>query len=655
MSAASSRSQLAATLVFAASVLLVVMQAPLWCVGIALAAATWRVLVALGRVRPLVIGRGGKFFFGALTAFFVISVLVSFRTLNGLAAGTALLTLMGALKLIESKSRRDDAIVIGVSLFMLLAAALFSQAMWRVPLYLLGLWGAGAAMALIAHPDSLLTTRAALRLAARALLMAVPLGIACFLFFPRVTGQFWALESGTSAASGLSDELAPGAIDKLVTEYTPVFRVRFLGPTPPPEARYWRGPVLNDFDGFTWRRGGGGPYPEARAEEQGPAYPHRVTLDPTNRRWLFALDTIDASPRADARLTYDRQLVSRDPVTDTLTYDATSHSSRRALEPLATYGYRIETALPAGRNPRAVALAHELRARVSSDDAYARLVLDWFRDNGLLYSLEPEPTSIDSVDSVLFDTKRGFCGHFASSYATLMRAAGIPARVVTGYLGGEYNPIGGYWIVRQSDAHAWTEVWLESRGWTRIDPTAVVAPERIQSDLYAALPAAQSAANQTLWRSAWLSRIARLWDGANQWWRESVLDFNLRSQFDLLKTLGIGSPDWEHLAWGFSAGLIAWIAWVSITFRRSVARVKPDRIGRAWLKATRKLAKVAPPRAADEGPLDFAARIATLRPDLAQPVREIATQYARLRYGRETETARAEIERLEETVRRLAA
>ncbi|HTU64782.1 MAG TPA: DUF3488 and transglutaminase-like domain-containing protein [Steroidobacteraceae bacterium] len=647
-----SRSHLAATLLFAASVLLVIAQAPVWCVSIALAASAWRVLVATGRARPLEIGRGGKFFFGGLTAFLVIAVLMSFRTLNGLAAGTALLTLMGALKLIESRTGRDDAIVIGVALFMFLAAALANQAMWRVPLYLLGVCGAGAAMALVAHPDSALTTRAALRLAVRAVAMAVPLGIACFLFFPRVTGQFWALENATSATSGLSDELSPGAIDKLVTEYSPVFRVRFLGPTPPPEARYWRGPVLNDFDGFTWRRTGS-PYEETRAEPLGPAYPHRITLDPTGNRWLFALDVVDASPQPDMRLTHDKQLSAGSPVNDTLTYDATSHAQTRAAGPLTAAGRINETRLVPNRNPRALALAHELRARAADDAGYSRLVLDWFRDNGLEYSLEPEPTSVDSVDSVLFDTKRGFCGHFASSYAMLMRAAGVPARVITGYLGGEYNPIGGYWIVRQSDAHAWTEVWLESRGWTRIDPTAVVAPERLRSDVYAALPPAQSAAAGTVWRSGFLNRVARLWDGANQWWRERVLGFNLRAQFDFLKALGIESPDWQHLAWGFAIGLVAWILWVSLTFRRSVARVKPDRVGRAWLAATRKLAKVAPPRADDEGPLTFAARIAAARPDLGPDVRAIATRYARLRYG--PDAPRSEIEQLESDVRRLAA
>jgi transglutaminase-like putative cysteine protease len=429
-----------------------------------------------------------------------------------------------------------------------------------------------------------------------------------------------------------------------------VFRVRFLGPTPPPEARYWRGPVLNDFDGFTWRRGRAN-YLPTPVQRLGAAYDYRVTLEPTGRRWVFALDTVDRSPRRDVWLTFDQQLIAYADVTDTMTYEATSHVATRATGPLSKLGQDFETRLPPDRNPRALALARAMRGQSASDADYARRVLDWFRDNGLEYTLEPDPTSLDSVDSVLFDTKRGFCGHFASSYATLMRAAGIPARVVTGYLGGEYNPAGGYWIVRQSDAHAWTEVWLGPDGWTRMDPSAVVAPERLRAGLFDVLPESQATTSVRFWRSAWMNRMGRLWDGANQWWREHVLDFNLRSQFDLLRALGIDSPDWEHLGWGFAIGLVSWIAWVSLALRRSVARPRPDRIGRAWLKATRKLAKVTA-RGPDEGPLAYAARIAMARPDLAAPVSSIALAYARLRYGA---PGRGDLEELERAVRRLAA
>ncbi len=625
------RSTVAATLVFATGVVLVAGAAPVWCVAIGLASVAWRMLVATGHLARPRRRAGMRFLLGAVTALLVVAVAMNFRTLNGLEAGTALLVVMGALKVVESRSRRDDAIVIGVALFLLLSAALAGQSLWRIPFYLLACWGACGAIALVAHGDSLLTTRAALRLSARALLMAIPLALACFAFFPRIAGHFWALQRTPSATTGLTDEMSPGNIDKLATEYEPVFRVRFEGPPPARAALYWRGPVLNSFDGFTWRRERGRVYHAETLERLGQPFRYHVTLEPTNQNWLFTLDTVDAIPLRDAYLSHDRQLTAATPVTSTLGYDAVSHLQTRSVSELSTLGRRYETRLPADRNPRARALALEMRARSASDREYARAVLDWFRANGLEYTLEPGTTSIDSVDTTLFDSKRGFCGHFASAYATMMRAAGVPARIVTGYLGGEWNPVGGYLIVRQSEAHAWTEVWLEGQGWTRIDPTAVVAPERLQRgvfDLFAdSLPTASVFLHGISFR--WLSQ---LWDGANAWWQGNVVEFDLRSQFDLLRKLGIDTPEWEHLGWAFAAGLMVWIAWVALSLRRSVPRVRPDRIGRAWLKATNSLAGIAP-RNADEGPLDYALRVGNTRPDLAAPIKSLAEQYARLRYG----------------------
>jgi len=635
MVSAAARSTSAATLVFVASVLLIATAAPAWCVVIALIAATWRVLVALGHVTPVKRFAGMRFMLGAITAALVIAVAVSFRTLNGLAAGTALLLVMGALKLLESRSRRDDGIVIGVALFMLLAGALATQSLIRIPLYLLTVWGACAAIAVVADRSGALTPKAALRLSARALAMSIPLAAACFLFFPRVTGQFWSLQRGDEATSGLSGEMTPGGIGRLAIDYVPAFRVRFEGKPPPPPDLYWRGPVLNDFDGFTWRRNRGTYHPGARLEMVGAPTRYRVTLEPSQQRWLFALDTVDSVSRRDAFIAYqDRQLSVIEPITSTVSYDAVSYLQTRSQGPLANAARRLETALPPDRNPRARALARALRARTGSDAEFARVVLGWFGDNGLEYTLEPGVTTIDSVDTTLFDSKRGFCGHFASAYATMMRAAGVPARIVTGYLGGEWNPVGGYLLVRQSDAHAWTEIWLEGTGWTRIDPTAVVAPERLQLGIFDLLSESFAGAS-SFRRSQWLSHLDHLWDNANQWWQERVLDFNLRSQLDLLRKLGFDSPSWQQLGWAFTAGLVAWIAWVSLALRRGVARKKPDRIGRAWLRATRKLARVAPARAPTEGPMEYARRVGAHRPDLAARIDALASLYARLRFGRD--------------------
>jgi transglutaminase-like putative cysteine protease len=336
---------------------------------------------------------------------------------------------------------------------------------------------------------------------------------------------------------------------------------------------------------------------------------YRVTLEPTHQRWLFALDTVARAPERDAYMSFDRQLsTTTGAIMSTMSYDAVSYLRTRTVGPLSILGRRHETTLPAERNPRARKLALELRARSASDTEFARAALAWFRDNGLEYTLEPGVTSLDSVDTTLFDSKRGFCGHFASSYAMLMRAAGVPARVVTGYLGGEWNPVGGYLIVRQSDRHAWTEVWLEGSGWTRIDPTAVVAPDRLQRGIYDLLSDSlpRPARSCTTMRSCSASNrpgTAPISGGRNayrvQFARAARVSAQARHRFTGLR----------HLGWAFGAGLALWILWVSVTLRRAVARAKPDRIGRAWLRATRKLARAAPARSPAEGPMDFASAL----------------------------------------------
>ncbi len=636
------RSRVAATLAFLGGLLLVSADAPLWCVGIAAGAAAWRLAMAIrGTPRPNP-GKALRFVIAVVTAIFVGAVLMSFRTLNGLGAGTALLVLMGALKLIEARTRRDDGIVIGVALFLLLAAALADQSLWRLPFYLLQLWGVIAAMALVAHAGTALTSRAALRLSARTLAMSVPLAALAFVLFPRFAGQFWALERGGQAATGLSDEMAPGSIGSLAVEYEPAFRVYFEGAPPPHAALYFRGPVLNTFDGFTWRRERGRFYPREEIEVSGPPVRYRIMLEPSNRPFLVSLDTVVDPPGRGVYFAHDRQLTAVSDITQVRSYDAVSYLRARSTEPLSATARRYETRLDTDHNPRARALARDMRARATSDAEYARAVLAWFETQGLEYTLDPGTTTIDSVDTTLFDSKRGFCAHFASAYATMMRAAGVPARVVTGYLGGEWNPVGDYLIVRQSDAHAWTEVWLDGEGWTRIDPTVVVAPDRLSRGIFDVLRDSLPATTFLLQRSDWLRQIDLAWDGANQWWQSRVVEFNLRSQFQLLSKLGFESPTWQHLGWFFGITLCTWIIWVSLTLRRSVARIRPDRLGRAWLRLTRRLAGVAPARRGDEGPLAFAARIAAARPELAARVQAVAARYARLRFG--ATPTRAEID-----------
>lgn len=637
-----------ASATFLGGVLLHVDRVPVWATAAALICAAWRILAA---VRPIrVPGRNARV---VLTLALVAAVLARFHTLNGLAAGTALLVVMGAIKLLEIRARRDLYIVIGAALALLLAACLDRQDLLRLPLYVLHVWLCCTALALVAHPASAFASRAAAALAGRGLLLAAPLALILFVSFPRLPGAFWVLPKSDEAMTGLDDTMSPGSISRLTSSYEPAFRVYFDGPPPPPQERYWRGPVLHDFDGFTWRAGRGQFYRQPPLEYLGPAYRYRISLEPHARRWWYALDTVTGPPRRGVFFTYDYQLLASEPVTEPISYEAVSHTRTRTREPLSPLGRRYETQLPENRNPRTYELARKLRASAGSDEAFVQRALDMFRTGGFEYSLTPPRLGLHSVDDFLFSSRSGFCGHYASAFATLMRAGGVPARVVTGYHGGEWNPIGGYFIVRQSDAHAWTEVWIEGQGWVRVDPTAVVEPERLSRGLADVIPEALSAPTRLVRETPWLARTALGWDAINAWWNDQIVRFNFESQLRVLDSLGFDAPEWQHLGWGLALGLTAWLLWLAWHVGRTGAPPPPDRIGRAYLALCRKLERAGVPRAPYQGPLAYADVVRLRRPDIAGTVHELLDRYARLRYGPPSESTRQAIESFERAVARL--
>ncbi len=602
---------------------------PLWVTAAALACVAWRLAAEVRAIRL-----PGRFARIGVAMMLIAAVLAQFHTLNGLNAGTALLVVMGAIKLLETHARRDRYVVIGSSVFLLLAACLDRQGLLRAPLYLLDAWICCTALATVAQEGGGLTNRAAAWLAARSLALAMPLAVLMFLFFPRMVGAFWVLPQGDAAVTGLSDTMSPGAISSLSESDDRALRVRFEGEPPPPEERYWRGPVLHEFDGYTWKRGSGF-YRQPILEHEGKPYRYRITLEPTSRRWWFALDTVSEYPPR-AMLTFDYQLIGAEPVTRPTQYEATSYTHNRTLGSPSNLVRHYETRLPAGRNPRSVDLARRMRANVSSDADFVRTVLLLFRRGGFEYTLAPPKLDLDSVDDFLFNTRRGFCGHYASAFVTMMRAAGVPARVVTGYQGGEWNPVGEYFVVRQSDAHAWAEVWIDGQGWTRIDPTAVVAPERLRRGLYDLLPQALSGARRFMRGMPWLVDARQHWDALNDWWNERVVRFNFSTQIDLLKSLGIDAPGWRQLGWLFAAALIGWLLIVAWLVGRTLRAAPMDRLARAYTRLCAKLARAGAPRAPHEGPLAYADAVAARRPDVAAPARTLLQRYADLRYGGES-------------------
>lgn len=614
-----------AALVF--GILLHVDRVPFWVSSAAFVCIGWRLAGEL-RLLPL----PNRYTKLGVAFLLIAAIFARFQTLNGLAAGTALLVVMGAIKLLETHTRRDRYVTIGATTFLLLAACLDRQGLMRAPLYLVHAWLCCTALATVAQEGGGLTNRAAGALAARSLVLSLPLAMALFLFFPRVVGGFWLLPQGSAAVTGLTDRMNPGEIASLSESDEPAFRVSFEGEPPPPEERYWRGPVLHDFDGATWT-GANRTYVPSPLEPVGPLYRHRVTLEPSSQRWWFALDTVLERPNRRAILTTDHQLVGLQPVTRTLTYDVVSATRHVSTGPIPRVAQRIDTRLPADRNPRSVQLARQLRAQVASDAEFVDAVLAYFRTGGFEYTLTPPLLERDSVDDFLFRSKQGFCGHYASAFVALMRAAGVPSRVVTGYLGGEWNPIREYFIVRQSDAHAWAEVWLDGRGWTRVDPTAAVAPERLRRGVFDLMPQSLSAPERFVRSTPWLVDMRQRWDALNYWWNERVVRFDFSAQLDLLRWLGIPDPNWHVLGWLFGTALVLWLAIVAWHVGRALRPPHMDRLARAYVKLCAKLAHAGAPREPHEGPHAYAAAVAARRPDLANAVRSLLHRYADLRYG----------------------
>ena len=596
-----------------------------WCLPLLVLASAWHAR-ATWRGHPLP-GRWARI---GLALILTIGVLLSYRTLNGLTAGATLLAAMTAAKLFEARALRDWHVITAATLFLLLAACLDRQQLWRLPVYALCLWLSAAALRGLSG-GAALPVATLLRESARQLLYALPLAIVLFLCFPRLPGAFWALPEDGVAITGLGDAMSPGDIARLVESDEPALRARFAGPMPPVAERYWRGPVLHDFDGRTWRRRQSATA-AAALDYRGPEYRYSETLEANSHGTVIALEMARPSPGAELRFTDDFQLSTRRSSRQTQSYVLSSYPQAVNREALASAARRIDLALPLARNPRSRELAARLRATAGSDAAYVAAVLNYFRNGGFEYTLRPQRLGRDAIDELLFGTRQGFCGHYASAFVVLMRAADVPARVVTGYLGGEWNPLGRYLTVRQSAAHAWAEAWLPGRGWVRADPTAVVAPERLNREYLQFSGDALHGAAGTLGGGAWLATALQAWDALGAWWQDDVIGFNLARQLTLAGKLGFGDRNWQTLAVALGAGMAAWLLWISWSLRRMALAARQDALARAWLRIEKRLARRAIARAPYEGVLAYCERLALEDPGMAS-VMPLARRYAALRFG----------------------
>jgi transglutaminase-like putative cysteine protease len=603
---------------------------PIWVFGIVGACGLIRLSLARrGRSAP---SRGVVV---AVALIAVPLLFIRFHTFNGLVAGTALLSVTAGLKLLETKTQRDIYIITLIVYFVSLAALLEGDSFWLLA-YLIGVcWLTTATLLRLTSSGSVPGWRRSLRYGGWVLLQALPLALVFWLLFPRFATPLWHIPSDAqSAASGLSDTMSPGDIDELALSDEVAFRARFDGATPPSGERYWRGPVLDVFDGHTWSHS---PTLQSRGpalQPQGPPYRYTVMMEPHQHRWIFMLDWPSSWSLPRAALNSDYTLMQADPLARPVDVIGTSYTKVQSAEPLSANMRRRDTRLPRDQNPRTAQLARELREAHADDLEYLQAVLSMFTQQPFFYTLKPPKLAHDSVDEFLFDTRRGFCGHYASAFAALARAAGIPARVVTGYHGGTLNPYGDYWMLRQSDAHAWTEVWIEGRGWVRMDPTAAIAPQRVERGLTdAALGPEESFASSRQMNARWLSNLRLRFDAVKEIWRERILDFDQDSQRKLLEMMKIPEPDGQKLVMVLAGAMALVLAWLTWQVRRELAPQPKDVTARAYARLCAKLSAAGIPRVPHEGAEAYALRVARLRPDLGTRVTALCRQYSFLRYA----------------------
>lgn len=608
----------------------------------------WRALLWVRRA-PL----PGKWVLGLTgVATLVVTLALAMRTGGNIGRdlSVALLGAFLVLKLMESHTVRNGVLVTQLCCFLLLSQVLFDQPPWLAATML----GTVALLLrnwlLLLHPQARARVSPA-RVLARLVLMGLPCAAVLFLLFPRLDHPLWRLpQTADTAVSGLSDRMAPGSVGQLILSDDLAFRVDFVGAPPPVDTLYWRGMVLWRFDGQTWTAASmrQRPAPESvpnSADAIGGApgvFDYNITLEPTRQRWLFALDRGQSIEARDGTgRSVDGEFISTQPLDQRVRYHARSRLPGRnraddaaTLDPLTQ---QMALALPAG-NPQARALAAQWAALPPPERVSAALKL--FGRAPFAYTLEPEPLRDQQIDDFLFRTHRGFCEHYAGSFVFLMRAAGVPARVVVGYLGGEVNAVSGDIIVRQSDAHAWAEVWLDGRGWVRVDPTAAVAPQRVERGLAAAVPASEFRSRRAE-EPSWLRSVRWGLDGLISGWNSWVLGYDRNRQARLFAWLGLDAADPRAVLWGVS-GLFLLAALPLLWQQR---KPKPDPVQAQWQRLCDRLARHGCTRGPAEGPMAYAERAASQFPQAAQALRNAAAGYVTLRYGRDDGDAQARARR----------
>ncbi len=596
-----------------------------------------------------------------LAAVTLAATFFSYGTVKGIEPGVSLLVVLMSLKILEAHTAREFQVMAMVGWVLCLCGFFLSQDLAIALCLLIAFTLLLVSLIQLHRGSSPGAFWPPLRTACKLVAQALPLVLLLFLFFPRIsTGlRFQIIQSGSTAA-GFSDRLSPGSVARLANSSAVAFRAEFPdGRVPPPSAMYWRGVVMSQGEGLEWRAADPPAFlrRSAASATDGEAIRQWITIEPHGARWMFALDW-PAAPPPGAALTTGNYLWSAQLIRKPHRYEVRSFPKLSDKE-LRPHERKVLLEVPAWISPAVRELAQSWTAAGASQHAVIKAALQFFRTQGFRYSLSPGEYQERDLDEFLFRRRIGFCEHYAATFATLMRLAGIPARVVVGYQGGEFNEFGRFFLVRQADTHAWCEVWLPEKGWQRVDPTSAVAPERVNLGLDSFLARRATSAQQSnnalarnFVRQPIFTNARLAWETLSYAWETRVLSFDAEAQQSFVTELGItDASSFSALMPMFLvvAGLLAiYAAWMRF-------RTHPgaDRIKALYECFCRKLARLGAPRDPAEGPFDFSERASRLLPNESERIRQISNAYIALRYS--AEPAPSVLERFAKEVNAFAA
>ena len=614
---------------------------PLWCTLLTLVVLLWRVRLALSNA-----ALPGRWVLVAVLLLAAVLTFSSYRTLLGKEPGVTLAVVLMALKTLELRARRDAFVVFFLGFFLILTHFLYSQSLLVAAAMLVSVWGLLTALVLAHMPVGQPSLRQAGRLAARTALLGAPIMALMFVLFPRV-GPLWGVPLDGLASTGLSNSMRMGSMSKVALDDAIALRLRFEGAFPAPETLYFRGPVLSSFDGTEWRPAPPvlmlPPQRRRNLRVEGAPVRYEMTLEPMRLTTLPLLEATTTAPEIDGFATFgmsDLQWLVERPLAERVRFNAEAHTTFQHGPLTANLALQDFLELPPGFNPRTLAWAAAMRRdpRYAQADArtLAQALLQHIRTAGFSYTLAAEPYGRNAIDEFWLDRREGFCEHFAASFVVVMRAAGVPARVVTGYQGTDPIPVDGYYLVRQSSAHAWAEYWQAGVGWVRADPTAAVAPDRInRSATLVASPGFVAGALGNV-SPALLAQLRQGWELVNNRWNQWVMNYSRGQQLDVLKSLGFSALSWEDLAI-LLAGALSSLALVGAAWAWwDQHRIDP------WVRQMQRLRKalsaLGVATSNHEAPRALAARVRDRFGANGEALAALLDALDRQRYGRETAT-----------------